>query len=68
MSPVEKLFADSHTYAWAIGFIAVYVVAQLLVSYHPRFKTMEPIKRSISVKVIALATFVLLYVVAALFR
>ena len=68
MTPVEKLFADSHTFGWAIAFIAVYVVAQLLVSYHPRFKAMEPIKKSISVKLIALGTFVLLYLVAIVFR
>lgn len=68
MTPVEKLFADSHTYGWAIAFIAVYIAVQLVVSYHPRFKAMEPIKKSISVKIIALGTFVLLYILAAMFR
>lgn len=47
---------------WAVGFLVIYILAQLLVSYHPFFASFSQIKKSITVKGIALLGFVAAYV------
>lgn len=47
---------------WALGFLVIYVGAQLWVSRHPRFAGYSPVKKSLTVKVIALVGFTLAYV------
>lgn len=47
---------------WAGGFLLIYVLAQLLVSKHPRFQLLSPIQKSVLVKVIAIGGFGLAYV------
>lgn len=57
----EPLF-NEHAFYWAGGFLLIYVLAQLLVSKHARFQLFSPIQKSIAVKVIALAGFVVAYI------
>ena len=53
-----------HEYAiyFALGFLVIYVLAQLLVSNHPRFQAFTAIQKSVAVKVLALLGFILAYV------
>lgn len=46
---------------WAISFLLVYALAQLVVSKHPRFASFSPMQKSISVKILAIAGFCLAY-------
>lgn len=52
---------------FALGFLVIYVLAQLLVSKHPRFQALSAIQKSVTVKVIALSGFILVYVFLNLF-
>ncbi|QEY12972.1 hypothetical protein [Cellvibrio sp. KY-YJ-3] len=52
---------------FALGFLVIYVLAQLLVSKHPRFQALSAIQKSVTVKVIALSGFILVYVILNLF-
>lgn len=56
-----QFFNEYATYL-ALGFLLVYVLAQLLVSKHPRFQTFTAIQKSVAVKVLALGGFVVAYV------
>lgn len=47
---------------WAGGFLLIYVLAQLLVSKHPRFQFLSALQKSLLVKVMAIGGFGLVYV------
>jgi hypothetical protein len=47
---------------WAGGFLLIYVLAQLLVSKHPRFQGLSALQKSLLVKVMAIGSFGLIYV------
>lgn len=47
---------------WAGGFLLIYVLAQLLVTKHPRFQFLSAIQKSVLVKLIAIGGFGLAYV------
>lgn len=47
---------------WAGGFLLIYVLAQLLVSKHPRFQFLSTLQKSLLVKVMAIGSFGLVYV------
>lgn len=51
---------------WAIGFLGVYLLMQLLVSRHPRFQAWSAMRKSLAVKVFSLLGFVALYGVVKL--
>jgi uncharacterized membrane protein (DUF485 family) len=61
-----QLFNEYAIY-FALGFLVIYVLAQLLVSKHPRFQALSAIQKSVTVKVIALSGFILVYVFLNLF-
>jgi hypothetical protein len=56
----EQLFSQ-YALHWVGGFMLIYVLAQLLVSKHPRFQFLSAIQKSVVVKVIALLGFVTAY-------
>lgn len=56
----EQLFSQYALY-WAGGFMLIYVLAQLLVSKHPRFQFLSVIQKSVAVKLIALVGFMAAY-------
>lgn len=58
---------NQYALMWALGFLLVYVFAQLAVSRLAFFQRYSPIQKSISVKVIALLTFILLYGLVQIF-
>lgn len=47
---------------WAGGFLLIYVLAQLLVSKHPRFQFLSALQKSLLVKVMAIGGFGLVYI------
>jgi len=62
----SQFFNNNATYL-ALGFLLVYVAAQLLVSKHPRFQAFTPIQKSVAVKVLALVSFIVLYALSQVF-
>lgn len=56
-----QLFNEYAMY-FALGFLLIYVLAQLLVSKHPRFQAFSAIQKSVTVKALALLGFALAYV------
>jgi hypothetical protein len=46
---------------WAVGFLAIYLIAQLVVLKHPYFQTFSAVQKSITVKLLALIGFVVAY-------
>ncbi len=63
----NQLFNDYAAYL-ALGFLLIYVLAQLLVSKHPRFQQFTPIQKSVTVKLLALVGFTLAYILFAILR
>lgn len=61
-----QLFNEYAAYL-ALGFLLIYMLAQLLVSKHPRFQTFTVIQKSVTVKVLALGGFIVGYVLFNLF-
>lgn len=61
-----QLFNEYAIY-FALGFLVIYVLAQLLVTKHPRFQSFSAIQKSIAVKVMALLGLVLAYVFLSFF-
>ena len=61
-----QFFNDNAVYL-ALGFLLLYVLAQLLVSKHSRFQAFTPIQKSVTVKVLALVSFIVLYVLFRIF-
>ncbi len=57
----EQLFSE-YALHWAGGFMIIYTLTQLVVLKHPRFQFLSSIQKSVSVKVISLAGFVIAYV------
>jgi len=57
---------NDNALVWAISFLLVYALAQLLVSKHPRFASFSPMQKSISVKILAIGGFSLAYGVLSL--
>lgn len=53
---------NQYAFHWAVGFLLIYVLAQLLVSKYPRFQFLSAIQKSLLVKVIAIGGFGLVYV------
>lgn len=64
---LNQLFNDYAAYL-ALGFLLIYVLAQLLVSKHPRFQQFTPIQKSVTVKLLALVGFTLAYILFAILR
>lgn len=58
----SELFSQ-YALHWAGGFLLIYVLAQLLVAKHSRFQFLSPIQKSVMVKLIAISSFGLAYVV-----
>lgn len=63
----NQLFNDYAAYL-ALGFLLIYVLAQLLVSKHPCFQQFTPIQKSVTVKLLALVGFTLAYILFAILR
>ena len=58
----SELFSQ-YALHWAGGFLLIYVLAQLLVAKHSLFQFLSPIQKSVMVKLIAISSFGLVYVV-----
>ncbi len=58
-----------HEYAvyFALSFLVLYVLAQVLVSKHPRFQDFSAIQKSVTVKALALFGFILIYILFHVF-
>lgn len=52
---------NDYAFQWALGFFAIYLIAQFVVSKHPFFQTFSQIQKSITVKLLALIGFVVVY-------
>lgn len=59
---MSESLVNQYALHWAIGFLVVYLVVQLLVSKHAFFQSWSPVRKSLAVKIIALVGFTLLYV------
>jgi len=55
------IVVNQYALYWAGGFMLIYVLAQLLVSKHPRFQFLSAIQKSVAVKLIALVGFMAAY-------
>lgn len=58
---------DQYALQWALGFLVIYILVQLLVLKMPVFQAFSPIQKSISVKVLALLGFVVIYAAVRVF-
>jgi hypothetical protein len=58
---METQLFDNYAIYWGLGFLLVYLAAQLFVMKHPWFANYSQLKKSFTVKIVALIGFVLLY-------
>lgn len=58
---MSEQLVSQYALHWAIGFLVVYVLMQLLIAKHPRFQAWSPMRKSLAVKVISLLGFIVLY-------
>ncbi len=54
---MSEPLVNEYALHWAIGFLIVYLLVQLLVSKHPFFQAWSPVRKSLAVKVVALLGF-----------
>lgn len=64
---MQAQFFNEYAAYLALGFLLIYILAQLLVSKHPRFQTFTAIQKSVTVKVLALGGFVVCYIFFSVF-
>ena len=58
---------NEYALQWALGFLVIYLLAQLAVSKLSFFQSFSPIQKSITVKLLALLGFVVVYGLTRLF-
>jgi uncharacterized membrane protein (DUF485 family) len=64
---MQAQFFNEYAAYLALGFLLIYILAQLLVSKHPRFQAFTAIQKSVTVKVLALGGFVVCYIFFSVF-
>lgn len=64
---MQTQFFNEYAIYLALGFLLIYMLAQLLVSKYSRFQAFTAIQKSVTVKLLALGGFVVCYVFFSVF-
>ena len=59
---MNNSFFDQYALYWVGGLVLIYTLAHLLVSKHPRFESLSEVHKKIAVKLLAIGTFITVYV------
>ena len=63
---MNSSFFDQDALYWVGGFILIYTLAQVLVSKHSRFASLSEVHKKIAVKILAIGSFTLAYLLVKL--
>lgn len=61
---MNEQLINQYALHWAVGFLMIYVLMQLLVAKHPRFQSWSAMRQSLAVKIFSLFGFIALYALA----